>query len=102
MATPVVAHSLQTGPPPATVTLFQTVSSPTSCTVRIYYLTSDSISAYFIFFFLLIPRPPRSTLFPYTTLFRSHAALPAATFRRPRTARDHRSRHCFRSHFPPL
>src|SRR5207249_10836807 len=25
----------------------------------------------FLFFFLLIPRPPRSTLFPYTTLFRS-------------------------------
>src|SRR5438105_8804708 len=24
-------------------------------------------------FFLLIPRPPRSTLFPYTTLFRSDA-----------------------------
>src|SRR5207249_10506475 len=24
-----------------------------------------------IFFFLIIPRPPRSTLFPYTTLFRS-------------------------------
>src|SRR5437899_8030990 len=24
------------------------------------------------FFFLLIQRPPRSTLFPYTTLFRSH------------------------------
>src|SRR5438270_11023003 len=24
-----------------------------------------------IFFFLLLPRPPRSTLFPYTTLFRS-------------------------------
>src|SRR5687767_16031723 len=23
-------------------------------------------------FFLMIPRPPRSTLFPYTTLFRSH------------------------------
>src|SRR5437016_9659530 len=23
------------------------------------------------FFFLLVPRPPRSTLFPYTTLFRS-------------------------------
>src|SRR5690242_20939028 len=29
----------------------------------------------FIFFFLLIRRPPRSTLFPYTTLFRSCAAL---------------------------
>src|SRR5260370_19222069 len=25
------------------------------------------------FFFLIIPRPPRSTLFPYTTLFRSAA-----------------------------
>src|SRR2546426_12478978 len=25
----------------------------------------------FIFFFLMIRRPPRSTLFPYTTLFRS-------------------------------
>src|SRR5205823_12670840 len=24
-----------------------------------------------LFFFLMIPRPPRSTLFPYTTLFRS-------------------------------
>src|SRR2546430_7286097 len=30
----------------------------------------------FIFFFLMIRRPPRSTLFPYTTLFRSGFALP--------------------------
>src|SRR2546427_3229801 len=29
-------------------------------------------SYYFIFFFLMIRRPPRSTLFPYTTLFRSN------------------------------
>src|SRR5256885_13246370 len=28
-----------------------------------------------LFFFLMIRRPPRSTLFPYTTLFRSDAAL---------------------------
>src|SRR2546422_11696559 len=28
----------------------------------------------FFFFFLMIRRPPRSTLFPYTTLFRSHDA----------------------------
>src|SRR5256885_3217035 len=28
----------------------------------------------FFFFFLMIRRPPRSTLFPYTTLFRSHAS----------------------------
>src|SRR5258707_10478586 len=29
------------------------------------------------FFFLMIRRPPRSTLFPYTTLFRSRAAAAA-------------------------
>src|SRR3712207_7854236 len=28
-----------------------------------------------VFFFLMIRRPPRSTLFPYTTLFRSSDAL---------------------------
>src|SRR6266496_6346336 len=28
------------------------------------------------FFFLMIRRPPRSTLFPYTTLFRSHRRAP--------------------------
>src|SRR5262247_4512384 len=27
---------------------------------------------FLFFFFLMIRRPPRSTLFPYTTLFRSH------------------------------
>src|SRR2546422_6665596 len=31
----------------------------------------------FFFFFLMIRRPPRSTLFPYTTLFRSLIELPA-------------------------
>src|SRR6266513_5029080 len=36
----------------------------------------------FIFFFLMIRRPPRSTLFPYTTLFRSRA--PGRAARRPR------------------
>src|SRR2546421_8491391 len=30
---------------------------------------------YSSFFFLMIRRPPRSTLFPYTTLFRSHQAV---------------------------
>src|SRR5438045_9646009 len=42
-------------------------------------LLHRSLSCYFssshrlfsFFFFLMIPRPPRSTLFPYTTLFRS-------------------------------
>src|SRR3712207_8479383 len=31
-----------------------------------------------LFFVLMIRRPPRSTLFPYTTLFRSRAGHPAA------------------------
>src|SRR5204863_10216939 len=31
----------------------------------------------FLFFFLMIRRPPRSTLFPYTTLFRSYATAKA-------------------------
>src|SRR5688572_9283733 len=37
------------------------------------YLTfiPTCLSTYFFFFFLMIRRPPRSTLFPYTTLFRS-------------------------------
>src|SRR2546422_8522942 len=30
---------------------------------------------HFFFFFLMIRRPPRSTLFPYTTLFRSRVVL---------------------------
>src|SRR3712207_7543282 len=30
------------------------------------------------FFFLMIRRPPRSTLFPYTTLFRSRSRQPPA------------------------
>src|SRR2546426_4767153 len=34
--------------------------------------TNGSLSCHsFLFFFLMIRRPPRSTLFPYTTLFRS-------------------------------
>src|SRR5256885_10880602 len=34
-----------------------------------------SLSTTQIFFFLMIRRPPRSTLFPYTTLFRSPGKL---------------------------
>src|SRR2546422_4193217 len=45
-------------------------------------------------FFLMIRRPPRSTLFPYTTLFRSHArdqcrVRPPAGPRLRRTDRVH-------------
>src|SRR6266536_4792309 len=37
----------------------------------------------FFFFFLMIRRPPRSTLFPYTTLFRSSHRCPPRWCRRP-------------------
>src|SRR5216684_7178786 len=33
---------------------------------------------FFLCFFLMIRRPPRSTLFPYTTLFRSRGSPPAS------------------------
>src|SRR6202012_6214524 len=42
------------------------------------------------FFFLMIRRPPRSTLFPYTTLFRS--SLPRAPIRSPDRTPDNRRR----------
>src|SRR6267378_4050987 len=35
------------------------------------FLVCFLFSVFFFFFFLMIRRPPRSTLFPYTTLFRS-------------------------------
>src|SRR2546421_1446493 len=39
---------------------------------QLYYLLVS------FFFFLMIRRPPRSTLFPYTTLFRSRAHAPGS------------------------
>src|SRR3712207_9219875 len=44
--------------------------------VRRYVYVEQEINIIF-FFFLMIRRPPRSTLFPYTTLFRS--GLPDGT-----------------------
>src|SRR5947208_6872918 len=47
-----------------------------------------SICRFFSFLFLMIRRPPRSTLFPYTTLFRSRSrSEPARPARRSRTGR---------------
>src|SRR5215210_9130649 len=42
------------------------------------WTVSSLCSCSFFFFFLMIRRPPRSTLFPYTTLFRSGAERPPA------------------------
>src|SRR5256885_11653972 len=41
-----------------------------------YFFSLFSLLYYsFFFFFLMIRRPPRSTLFPYTTLFRSRLVV---------------------------
>src|SRR5215510_15941075 len=44
---------------------------------------------FFFFFFLMIRRPPRSTLFPYTTLFRSSLEPTAEPQRLPRDHAAH-------------
>src|SRR5687768_18462446 len=47
----------------------------------VFIVSCSSLFSFFFFFFLMIRRPPRSTLFPYTTLFRS-----------PRRCHGHRRR----------
>src|SRR6476660_10009739 len=55
-----------------------------------------------LFFFLMIRRPPRSTLFPYTTLFRPRPHAPArhdrCTGSRTRSRRDRKSTRLNSSH----
>src|SRR5690606_42114103 len=84
---------------------------------RVYYCSrfpSYSASAfpssyfYIIVFFLLIRRPPRSTLFPYTTLFRSRSRCSRGSVRsfragsakdsKPEPSRDRKSRRLNSSH----
>src|SRR5690348_16458459 len=40
--------------------------------MSLFYFLILVVILFFFFFFLMIRRPPRSTLFPYTTLFRSN------------------------------
>src|SRR5438477_5373163 len=49
-----------------------------------YLVYIRTISFFIFFFFLMIRRPPKSTLFPYTTLFRSIQDL---TMSEPESAR---------------
>src|SRR5687767_15824996 len=64
--------------------------------VRSYIVFCDTVRRLtFVFFFLMIRRPPRSTLFPYTTLFRSRMSCSlrgvvrgAHTVGVPRTSRS--------------
>src|SRR2546422_5040966 len=50
------------------------------------------------FFFLMIRRPPRSTLFPYTTLFRSPDLLPGRAASHRAEEVDRRDRAHLREH----
>src|SRR6201999_4627998 len=71
-------------------------------------ISSFSFSYFFslslFFFFLMIRRPPRSTLFPYTTLFRSWKDKPTPLSPRPsfsgrlRSSRDRKSTRLNSSH----
>src|SRR6266576_5687182 len=66
----------------------------------IFPTTSVFFKCYF--FFLMIRRPPRSTLFPYTTLFRSRRAGPGRADSRDRpwseAPRDRKSTRLNSSH----
>src|SRR5438067_13714059 len=44
-----------------------------TCHLRLSYFCVSFFIPLALFFFLMIRRPPRSTLFPYTTLFRSES-----------------------------
>src|SRR5258707_7015298 len=49
------------------------MTRPPECNLS--YILHLAAPLFFFFFFLMIRRPPRSTLFPYTTLFRSLGRL---------------------------
>src|SRR5437868_15538209 len=64
------------------------------CYIYFVFLVLFIFVFFFFFFFLMIRRPPRSTLFPYTTLFRSLFAvlfgLPLTGQACPHAGSDHR------------
>src|SRR5690242_1915315 len=72
-----------------------TLSPPLYCSFYIiilrsvFYLYRLSLILSFFFFFLMIRRPPRSTLFPYTTLFRSLLPVWVTTLMMPPVARPY-------------
>src|SRR5258708_31276023 len=76
--------------------MFHTLS-----TVHCFLVCVSSHFHLFFFFFLMIRRPPRSTLFPYTTLFRSSASLPTATWPPSSRPRSIACRNAPRRGLPP-
>src|SRR6267143_1372510 len=77
-----------------------TITNPLS---SIHHSHSSALILYLLFFFLMIRRPPRSTLFPYTTLFRFRGeacsiAVPSIYPATPRLPRDRKSTRLNSSH----
>src|SRR2546427_13028238 len=64
------------------------------CSSSFFLSVCSSHFLFFVFFFLMIRRPPRSTLFPYTTLFRSSHACCA---QKPRCWNNSKERSTFES-----
>src|SRR5690349_24869056 len=72
-----------------------TLTASDTYTIVIVYYSIPSHSNMFLhsllfFFFLMIRRPPRSTLFPYTTLFRSSRWFKSSTAHHFPPRRDRR------------
>src|SRR5699024_12424047 len=69
---------------PATSSLLYLTSStyPSLCHSPSSVSLPFPVPTFFRFFFLMLRRPPRSTLFPYTTLFRSRSSC--ETMKSPR------------------
>src|SRR6476620_12162645 len=68
--------------------------------MRVLWWNVWSALASLFVFFLMIRRPPRSTLFPYTTLFRSHPAEQPDALRE--RAADQHGRHRSEEHTSEL
>src|SRR4030066_1354437 len=56
------------------------------------YCPASRVCFFFFFFFLMIRRPPRSTLFPYTTLFRSQSTYGSSSRDFPGVSRYRKTR----------
>src|SRR2546427_5911614 len=63
----------------------------------LFFVTLDSFHLILFFFFLMIRRPPRSTLFPYTTLFRSPLRVHRVVIPRARSPSSPRAGRCGRT-----
>src|SRR5438874_12205187 len=70
----------------------------------VFCLCPSALFSSFLFFFLMLRRPPKSTLFPYTTLFRSHSSprghQPKQAGGKPRPPFDARRREASAFHQP--